>query len=259
MLLSLLALLVAALPTLASRRTPRRRKRATVRLASLNVLGASHTDSPGGKKFRTSWWRSARRVGVVISIIRANPCDVWALQECQPSQRRAIMAVLGHRYACHYSVDNVLLTDRRRWKRIETGFVTIPYFGGQPRKMPWAVLEGRKGGRRIAARCTHDPAFAHNAKHRVTARERAAEWGKRMAARPRMRAVFDLGDMNANRSYRDHVERLGAVPAGQPSIWGIDWIVKWGDKGKWLGFRTATSARLRRATDHPLVMARAEI
>jgi hypothetical protein len=238
----------------------RRRTLTRVRLATINALGDSHT-RPGGNKDGRGWLQSARRTILLTRVILRRRFSLVGLQEFQAPQQRVFRGRLNPVWRMHALKDNAVVWRRVTWKLLDQGQLSIPYFHGHPKPMPWAILKHRRTGKVIAFLSTHNPASVHGdaLAWRREGWRREAAWARQMLDRPGVTAAIVVGDKNSpERIYRPFIEALGGKVAGVPEIWGIDWIVGWGDI-TFTDHRTSRTRRIEDMTDHPVEQANAVI
>lgn len=231
------------------------------RLATINALGHSHT-RPGGNKAGRGWLQATRRTMLLLAVITVRRFSIVGLQEFQVVQQRAFRG-RTNLWGCHDYKDNAVIWLRARWRVIERGHLDIPYFHGHEKPMPWVILERRspikRRRKRIAFLSTHNPASVRGeALHwRKEGWDREAAWANAMLERGDIDAAIVVGDKNSPRKvYQPFIERRGGRIAGVPAIWGIDWIVGWGDV-RFTKHRTSKTRRIARMTDHPVEQATA--
>ena len=231
------------------------------RTATINALGHSHT-RPGGNK--PGWLPSRVRTGLLVRVLVRRRLSVVGLQEFQREQRAEFRSRAGRLYAVHAIRDNAVVWLRARWALEDYGTITVPYFHGKPKRMPWVVLRHRRSGKRIAFASTHNPANVRGpaGQWRREGWRIEGEWARGMVESGHVVAALVVGDKNATADhYLPVVKREGGKAAGIPSSTnraGIDWIVGWGAV-RFTRFRTARTRRIAAATDHPVVQAVAHI
>jgi endonuclease/exonuclease/phosphatase family metal-dependent hydrolase len=155
------------------------------------------------------------------------------------------------------------------WDFVRGETVTVPYFGGQPRQMPLALLEHRATGRQAWFLNVHNPADARGPAQRWRDEAMAREVAEvdRLLARG-SDPVFVVGDLNENRAAFCRFTRSGDLSAAAggssgprcrpPAFGGVDWIFG-GPRVQFDDWTVDRSALARRATDHPVVSARAQL
>ncbi len=239
-------------------------------VATLNVLGASHT-APGGKLARMASG-SARTRGVV-ALLEKYGVDVIGLQELQAPQRRELTRRAGSEYQVWHpagDTENAVAWRRDRFRLVKAQTLAIPYFAGRPRRMPVLHLADQRTGRRVAVMSVHHPAdtprFPDQARWRRTAVARETALVRRLS-RSGTRVIV-TGDMNDRRGVFCRYTAKGLATSSNadgsgpgctpPRRAGIDWI--FGSRGVRFSDHTVERSGLVRATtDHPFVVARAQV
>jgi endonuclease/exonuclease/phosphatase family metal-dependent hydrolase len=240
------------------------RRRAQVRLATINALGDSHT-RPGGNKAGRGWLQSAKRTLLLTKVIRKRDFDLVGLQEFQGVQQK-VWRGLNPGWRIHGKKDNAVVWLQSKFHPVDFGHLDVPYFGGKEKPMPWVVLRDRKTGQLLAFLSTHNPANVRGPaeRHRVEGWQREADWAKDQLKRG-VAAAIVVGDKNAGpKVYKPFIEKRGGKVAGIPGDLpnspgrGIDWIAGWGDV-EFTKHKTSKTRRIARMSDHPVVQAVAHI
>lgn len=239
------------------------------RLATVNVLGDSHTRAGGNKR---GYDTGATRMRELVGILESQDLDVIALQELEQPQKVAF-----RRSAPGWSLftgsargrDSIAFRDDV-WEQVRGGTGTIPYFHGNPVPMPWVTLRHRATGREVSVLSIHNPTSNPRRGNNAGAR---AEATRREVAMVRTLAeggnpVLLLGDFNERSEAFCAVTALGDIVAANggsngagcapPAHAGIDWIFGTADID-FSDYARHEQARLRRVTDHPVIVARATI
>lgn len=231
---------------------PGPRGRSSAKVASFNVLGASHTAAGGNKP---GWAAGVARVPEMIRELKSSGVEIAGLQEFQPSQQQAFTAA-NTGYELHGERDNVIAWKSDRYRKVGATSITIPYFGGSPRKMPAVQLEDRTTGTRVWVLNVHNPADtkAHRGnegnRREAERRERAFVEQLRQTGVP----VLVVGDFNDNQQSIDAMTAGGLTSVARPqqNANGIDWV--FGSQG--VDFANTTrdfGPREDRTSDHPIV------
>jgi hypothetical protein len=125
-----------------------------VRVATLNVLGASHTSS-GGKAAELDSGKA--RMDKTVKYLDMNGIAAGALQEFEPSQDDEFRKV-GDRYGLfHPSKGNAVFWDKEEFSKVNAYAVKVPYFDGNKVDMPVVQLR-YKTGQEIFVISFHNPA-----------------------------------------------------------------------------------------------------
>ncbi|UAL30009.1 hypothetical protein K8W59_00115 [Nocardioides rotundus] len=135
---------------------------ATFRIASLNVLGNSHT-RPGGNM--CCRWAGARaRMGGTVGAIRGVGVDVIGFQEFEAMQNGAFLGMTGGwetypgmRFGRN-PVRNSIGWNTTVFEMVRASTMQIPYFHGKPVRVPYVLLKHRETGRLAWFINVHNPA-----------------------------------------------------------------------------------------------------
>lgn len=237
---------------------PEKVKKSKFKVATINALGHSHTKPGGNKK---GWLSSRLRTIKLVYVITRRRFSLVGLQEFQAEQRRVFKKRLNKVFGMHALGDNACTWLRVRWAKVDEGSISIPYFNGHEKKMPWVVLRLRGTNKKLAFMSTHNPANVRGeaGEWRKEGWRREADWAHNMLRTGDVVAVLVVGDKNAPpKIYRPFIEKLGGTPAGNPEIWGIDWIVGWGDV-EFSHHKTTRNKVIASMTDHPVGQATCQI
>lgn len=261
----------ATVPSYPVERSPR-----TFRVASFNVLGASHTRADGKDPDRAP---GTVRVRWVLRALERARVDVAGLQELEPVQARAWERVAGREWAAYPrasttrgDVRQSIVWRRDVWRLVDTRTVASPYFNGNLLDMPLVRLRHRETGRTVSFVNVHNPAdtprFGRQEPWRDEATRRQVAVMERLARRGTPAVI--TGDMNEREEYycaMTAVPGVTSASGGRPALDGvcrppavsrIDWI--FGTAGlRFEDYRHDLSPLVRRASDHPLVSATARL
>ncbi|GAA1936292.1 hypothetical protein GCM10009815_33920 [Nocardioides marmoribigeumensis] len=242
-------------------------------VSSFNVLGSSHTaGSGGGKKGRPS---GVTRAAGAARLISGNGVGIVGLQELQWDQARALTSRLPD-YAIYpgtsmgaRNAENSIMWRRSMFELVESHTVTIPYFRGHPRQMPYIKLRSIANGKELWVLNVHNPAstrqFGNNARWRKVAVQREIELVRGLRqAEPDVPVVM-TGDMNDRADFFCPMVGSGLLRASNGGSAGggscapppriqIDWIMGTPEL-PWSGYVVDRSALVRWSTDHPMVRA----
>ncbi len=246
---------------------PGKRRRGSFIAASFNVLGHTHT-SRGGKK-RHGFPSSRRRMSLALSLLKSNRVSLVGLQEFQGVQRKMfIRRSKGWRiFSPRTDPQDSIAWRASRFRPVRTRTLKIPYFKAD-RPMPVVTLRDRATGRKLSVISVHNPANRGTKKKMRKRRHIAVGRELRMVKRLQRRTgapVILMGDFNDNdrkffcrvTSHGLHASSRGKRGKGcRPSRGnGVDWI--YGTKKiRFRGHLALRGGLVRRATDHPLVIAR---
>jgi endonuclease/exonuclease/phosphatase family metal-dependent hydrolase len=243
------------------------------RVATFNVLGASHTTARGDSRIKRPY---TERMNYAIQVLAAHKADVVGFQEFETSQARLFSNLVGPLWGLWPTAGgegadgrNSIGFLKKKWELVTGTTLTIPYFDGHPFATPVALLRDRATGRKVWFINVHNP--AETGKYHHQGGYRAAAVAKELAAMRQLSAdgtpVVLMGDMNARRDFYcaavgsglgltfpnpGGVDAAGTCLAPQPST--IDWLV--GTRGMvWSAYVTDRSDLTRLATDHPVYSA----
>jgi endonuclease/exonuclease/phosphatase family metal-dependent hydrolase len=245
------------------------------RVASLNVLGASHT-RPGGEAPDRA--RGPVRIGWAIRLLERAQVDVAGLQELEPVQFRALRRRDGQDWGAFPGLDprgdvrQTIVWRRDVWKMVAARTLTSPYFNGHLLQMPVVRLRHRETGRTVVFLNVHNPANTRRFSRQGVWRDEAML--RQVSLMNRLRQgrapVVLTGDMNDTHDYfctmttvPGIVSASGGHPAHDgrcrvPTISRIDWIFGTRDL-RFHGYQREFGPLVRRATDHALVSAVAHL
>lgn len=246
---------------------PGKRRTGTFIAATLNVLGHSHT-ARGGKKWR-QFAGSRVRMARTVSLLDANYVGLLGLQEFQPVQRRMFLRMTrGWRvFSPPRDPQDSIAWRTSRFRLVRATSFKVPYFRTW-RPMPVVVLRDRATGRKLVVISVHNPANRGYSRTMYKRRAEAVRRELKMVRTMRRRSgapVILMGDFNDDsRALYCRITRRGLKASSggvrgrqcRPSVVaGIDWI--FGTKGvRFTGSQRVQGGIVRRATDHPLILAR---
>lgn len=238
-------------------------------VSSFNVLGNNHTiDGARGKAPGTT------RIRWAADLMEAHQVSVAGLQEFQSPQLKAFRvaapqyamypgASLGHRLT-----QNSIIWDRSVWSREEVGTTPIPYFRGQPVRMPHVLLRHRLTGQRVWFMNYHNPAQVNGpaGQWRQEATSIEAELANELM---KTAPVVMTGDFNAREAFFCQISReapLHSADGGHrsngecrpPAEPIVDWILG----SPQVAFTQAVidrRPRIRRISDHAMIRTTATI
>ncbi|WP_036505973.1 endonuclease/exonuclease/phosphatase family protein [Nocardioides sp. URHA0020] len=246
---------------------------AQFRLASFNLLGATHTQGPDRRKDYPD--ADQRLPGELRALERAR-VTVAGLQEFQWPQARRFRELVGDRYAVFPGTslgrsrsDNSIIWRTDVWALVRKRTKLVPYFHGHLVRMPQVLLRHRSSGRLVWFANFHNPADVGGPARRwrdqavVIEAELVAKLGRTGVP------VVVTGDMNARGGFACELTgRTGmhsadgaAVVDGHcrlPASPEIDWI--FGTRAlRFSHYRSDSGPERRHLTDHPLITATATL
>ncbi len=260
----------AVQPATAAKAHPRRDVQVgTFRVASFNVLGASHTP-PGGKRAA-----GTTRIVWANRLLQRHHVDVAGFQELQATQLSRFLAINGNDWTVYPGMqlkrmdsENSIGWRTDKFSLVSATTVNIPYFNGQPRAMPVVLLRDKASGMLTYFSNFHNPAetstYHHQQKWRLAASQIEIALQNQLVARGIPRIM--TGDMNERSDYFCRVTAAAKLTAARPqSYWhggvchankprAVDWI---------LGSKRATYSNyvedrgplVDKTTDHPVIVA----
>ncbi|GGO84787.1 hypothetical protein GCM10011584_03200 [Nocardioides phosphati] len=240
-----------------------------VSVASFNVLGASHTRGPERRK---RFAGALARVPGQVAMLDQRSVTIAGLQEFQTPQVHGFLARTRGQWEVYPGVsmgpllaDNSLAWRKDTWEAVERRIVEIPYFGGNPRGMPYVLLQNRTTGHRVWVANFHNPANigGNFARFRAAALSIEAQLAKRLGANGT--PVIFTGDMNDRQAFACPFTaesgmhsadgaRTDAAGCHLPPRLNVDWILG-NRKVRFSQFLADFAAQHRRLTDHPLITA----
>ncbi|WP_426244891.1 endonuclease/exonuclease/phosphatase family protein [Nocardioides sp. LHG3406-4] len=247
----------------------------SVRISSFNILGAGHT-APGGN--RTGYAAGSTRMQWTTSLLQLHDVDVVGFQEFQPPQYTAFMATLGGQYGVYpgpelgpAAMANSIAYRLDKWELVTATGIDIPYFGGNPIKMPLVLLKNKQTGRQIYFANFHNPADAQGPAQQW--RNQATQIQVDMVNNLRATTglpVFITGDMNEREEYFCPITTQASMKAANgggtgpgscampPKPWQVDWIFG-SPEVTFSNYVADRSPLVARTTDHPMVVADATV
>lgn len=237
----------------------------TLTVASFNALGSNHT-APGGT--RAALPSGVQRTGGMIDRLRFYRPDIIGLQELQRSQRATLTARVGTRYGSYGVLDNSIMWRRSAFTLLDQTALTIPYFGGHPRRMPVVRLRLTGTSTVVTVIDVHNPASVHGNASRFRAEAVQVERAFVEREHARGRVVFLLGDFNDREQAFCPLAAGGVIASANPGSYAegrcappsslqIDWIFGAGvDFG---GYASDFTTRDDDVSDHPFIVATATI
>ncbi len=239
------------------------------RLTTFNMLGASHTSRGGSRPGYASGTVRAARAAALLGRHRS---DVVGFQELQGPQ----LAVLQRRTGLdfypgfslgHLGAENSIGWRRDQWVAVEKHTVTIPYFNGGGRQMPFVRLKNLQTGIEAWFINVHNPAETSRFHHQQRFRNRATGIESALVnrlIRTTGLPVFLTGDMNELGPYFCRLtgsapmvaarggSNAGRCLPGRPRA--VDWI--FGSQGvDFTSYDEDRSHLVDITTDHPVITA----
>lgn len=245
-------------------------KPTTFRVASFNLLGASHT---AGSNARKGYASGPRRLVGELEMIRNKGVTVAGLQEFQPPQVDEFHRLTGGTWTVYpgTSVDNSIVWLTSEWTLVKAETHAFPYFHGHQVQDPVVLLKNIDSGRTIWFVNVHSPADVHgmhNAGLRAAtvAREAALVDELNQDGTP----VVLTGDMNDRALFACSFTRQSGMhssdgwhTAGGTCYHGtgypnVDWILG-SDQVSFTDGVPDFASEHRHLSDHPIITATATI
>lgn len=247
---------------------------ATFRIASFNVLGASHT-APGGNKH--GYALGASRMGWATQLIRGNNISIVGLQEFESAQHSTFARMTGGGWGIFpgmqlgkKAVRNSIAWDASVWELVEGHTIDIPYFHGHPMPIPYVLLKNKATGRLAWFMNTHNPASTRGpAQHwRDIATAKEVNLMNQLQAPKTSNELgiptFFTGDFNEKAdafcrvTAGAHAQAANGgttSPCRLPANNGIDWIFASIPGVSFSGYVRMDGGLVNRVSDHPMVYA----
>lgn len=245
---------------------------ASFRLASFNVLGASHT-GPGGNK--PGYAGGTSRIGWAVQLLRGNNVSVVGLQEYEKSQHATFSRITGGGWGIYpglqvgnKGVRNSIAWNSGVWELVEAHTIPIPYFHGNLIPMPYVLLKHQETGRLAWFINIHNPASTRGpAQHwrDVATQKEIALMNDLQAPQSENQLgipTFLMGDFNEKSEAFCRVT-VGAnaqaanggtaSPCRLPSNHGIDWIFGSTPGVGFSNYVRMDGGLVNRISDHPMI------
>jgi endonuclease/exonuclease/phosphatase family metal-dependent hydrolase len=241
-------------------------------LASFNVLGASHTTA--SSRYATY----APRMAQSVSLIQSRKLDVIGFQEFQDPQKAEFLRLTGEEFGIFHvdsdgdgpkrgDTDNALAWRKSTMEFVEGHTFAVPYFGGNPRRMPAVLLREKATGLTAWFINVHNPANTEGPAQQWRDQAVAIEKQKIIDLRATGRPVFLTGDFNdREEAFCPLTANLlsispNSIPSYRcalPRQFSIDWIFAAGQT-RFSTFVRDTYTQTARISDHPIVITRAHL
>jgi len=244
-----------------------------VTIATLNLLGAGHTDGRAGGGHDASGyppWR--QRLPGELAAITAAGATIAGLQEVHPPQARALTGRLAQQWGIYPDTgpaQNRVIWDRAMWMLAEARLVRLPYFGGREVGTPLVMLAGLPGttaaSQQVWVWSVHNPASTRGNASQIRARALRRELATVAPIIDSGTPAVIVGDFNDARDGPSSSHCLftptltnafggSSAPCRPPRDDArLDHI--YGANLAWATARTDTTTRTQRLSDHPLVVA----
>jgi hypothetical protein len=243
-------------------------------VASFNILGYNHTAKGGSRK---GYANGIKRMTFAYQILENHHVNVVGFQELQPQQFEKFNELTGKRWAVYpgarferIAMHNSIAWKTRKWERVDADYINIPYFFGDPVKMPVVKLRHRATGRLVYFANFHNPAdsYGNAQKWRDKARRKQIALANRKFDEGVPLVI--TGDMNERDKYFCNMVAKAPMraanggknpkgkPCDTPESMGIDWI--FGTRYmSFTQYKKVETELVRKTTDHPFIVTRATI
>ena len=235
-------------------------------LSTFNMLGSSHTSRSGKRPGMASGRVRAGRAAILLA---RHGTDVAGFQELQGDQLAAMQRHTSMDFYPGFALRRRDSENSIGWRRdtfvaVERHTVTIPYFNGHGRAMPYVRLKNLDTGLEAWFANFHNPADTRQYHHQQRWRSRATSIEVDLANRLMKTGlpVFITGDMNERDSYFCRMtsgapmvaarggSHNGGCQPGNPRA--VDWI--FGSQGvSFSDYAEDRSHLVDITTDHPVV------
>jgi endonuclease/exonuclease/phosphatase family metal-dependent hydrolase len=213
-----------------------------------------------------------------VQLLRHHGVDVVGFQEIRDDQVRAFERLTGGGWGIYpgnrlgaKSAQNSVAWRTSAWELVRADTVWIPYFNGNPHKMPYVLLEHRASGQRAFFANFHNPAsvkrFGSQKRHRARATSIQIDLVRRLRAQTDL-PVFVTGDMNERAEYFCRLTGATSMqaanggsndgPCRPPGDAIIDWIFG-SPEAQFLSYFTDRGPLVRRTSDHRMVLSRVRL
>jgi endonuclease/exonuclease/phosphatase family metal-dependent hydrolase len=244
-------------------------------VASFNILGASHTPD-------SLYGAYQGRLDRAMQLWESRKLDVIGTQEFQEATQWARFQAANkstNRWGTCYwdpgpvgrrngwDTENAILFRNATMELVECQHFDIPYFNGNTRHVPAALLKQKATGRTAWFLNVHNASDARGDAAVWRARAIRIERAKVSELRAAGRPVFLTGDFNARQEafcpltaskLMISPNSLPSVTCAYPRQSSIDWIFAAGQT-RFSSFARDTYTQQARISDHPLVVARAHL
>jgi endonuclease/exonuclease/phosphatase family metal-dependent hydrolase len=240
-------------------------------VASFNLLGASHT-------VRSSRFATYKpRLDRAVSLMNSYKLDVVGTQEFQETTQFDYFVARGYAktWGAHYwnppgkkrDTENAILWRKSKMEFVEGSTFDIPYFNGNIRHVPIALLREKSTGRTAYFLNVHNPANVRGNAAGWRAKAIKIERAKIIELRKTGRPVFITGDFNdrqeafcplTGKKLTISPNSIPSMTCAYPKQQSIDWIFGAGQV-RFSFFSRDKYSQTANISDHPVVRARAHL
>jgi endonuclease/exonuclease/phosphatase family metal-dependent hydrolase len=273
------AVTLAVGPAPAGRQSERPTAATTFRVATFNVLGASHT---GPHDDNAKYPSAKKRMGWAVQLINEHQLSIVGFQEMEHVQYDRFTALEGGAFATYPGRDpdqlvvaNNIAWRTDTWRLMSATTFSVPYFYGKFSRRPLVLLQNVHTGQEVYVMNTHNPADVRGKAQQwrdQAVRIEAALINQLRATHPDIPVLF-TGDMNDWNNFFCPVTALAPVHSSsggthvlspvdqcqpsQPSS-QIDWVMGTPDVS-FSGFTRFRDAVEAQTSDHALYWADATV
>ena len=243
------------------------------RVASFNVLGASHTPEGGKRAVGTT------RIVWTNRLLNRHHVEVAGLQEFQAVQYTKFMSITKGAWAAYPGLqlkkidsENSIIWRTAKFDLVNATTVDIPYFDGSPRAMPVVLLRDKASGMLTYFTNFHNPADTaqhHNQGHwRNIATDIETKLQNQLMRTGIPRIM--TGDMNDRAAYFCALSAKAFVAAARPGTYtrhgvchadsprAVDWILG-AQRMKYSNYVEDRSHLVDITTDHPVIVSSVDV
>jgi hypothetical protein len=240
----------------------------TFRMASFNMLGASHTT---GKGRRAHFASGGTRAGQAASLVSSLGLDVVGAQEFEPVQQSVFLSrlpsfqVYPGQSMSVIDGTNSIAWDTTVFDLVQAETIAIPYFGGRTVQMPYVLLQQKSSGQRYWFANFHNPADVHGAAQHWRETATSLEAGLAAELHNTGVPVLMTGDFNEHGEFYCRLSGLapmmksasGAAPGPPcyvPPGPRVDWVLG-STSVTFANYQELDGGAIDAMTDHPVIVA----
>ena len=240
------------------------------RIATFNVLGASHTAKGGNKPKMAS---GNKRMVWTVGLLKTFGIEIVGFQELELSQHAKFTSLTGSAWATYPGTELGNLPTRNSvawrtdlWEAVSKQSIQIPYFDGELIRMPYVLLQNKQTGALTYVANFHNPAstrkWGNQSRWRAKATKIQIQLAKQIHATG-IPLIF-TGDFNDRDKYFCPLVQQapmaaanggsrGPGPCQPPANAGIDWIFGSHDNMGFEGYTSLRNRLVKKTSDHPFI------
>jgi hypothetical protein len=246
------------------------------RVASFNVLGASHTPAGGKRAVGTT------RIVWANRLLNRHHVDVAGLQEFQAVQYDKFMSITNGAWDAYPGLqlkridsENSIIWRTAKFDLVSATTVNIPYFDGSPRAMPVVLLRDKASGMLTYFSNFHNPADTAQHHHQGKWRSIATDIEGKLQNQLMRTGIPRImtGDMNDRAAYFCAITAKSWVAAARPGTYrhhgrtgvchadkprAVDWILG-SQRLDYSGYVEDRSHLVDITTDHPVIVSSVDV